>query len=171
MAKITILLGGVRSGKSDYAQKIASSYGDDVIYFVSGKPVDEEMSKRIEEHKYNRPKEWRTIEVDGGNLGKELSNNSFNGCYVLDCLTIHIANLMEKLSDKQIFEHIKKIINDAISVSGHLVVVSNEVGMGVVPPYPDGRRFRDLLGKSNQLFAESADEVYLMVAGLKTKLK
>ena len=138
---------------------------------MSGIPVDEEMAKRIEEHKSNRPASWQTIEIEEPDLDKELSRNSFNGCYVFDCLTVYIANMMEKLSDEQIFDHVKNIINNTKSVSGHLVVVSNEVGMGIVPPYPDGRRFRDLLGKSNQLLAESADEVYLMVAGLKTKLK
>lgn len=171
MAKITLLLGGVRSGKSDLAQQIASSYGNNVIYFVTARPVDDEMKQRIEKHRSSRPENWQTYEIEGPSIDRELLNRSFDGCYVLDCLTVYFANIMNGRSDDQIFKHVDNFIDKARNAEGHLVIVSNEVGMGVVPPYPDGRRYRDLLGKSNQMIAAAADDVYLLVAGIKTKIK
>lgn len=174
MAKITLLLGGVRSGKSSLAQEMATFYGDDVIYFVTARPSDEEMFARIEAHKFARPKNWRTFEINNIELIDIVDDyllHPFNGCYVLDCLTVYMANLMEKLDDEKIYEYLERLVDSFSKLRGHLVVVSNEVGMGVVPPYPDGRRFRDILGKANQMFAKAADEVFLLVAGIKTQLK
>lgn len=170
MARITLLLGGVKSGKSDHAQEIASSYGDDVIYYVTGKPVDAEMLARIKAHQVARPSNWKTVELNGTELLKRLNGDSFEGCYVLDCMTIYVANLM-LLDNSRIYEHLEQLAAALKKVEGHVVVVSNEVGMGVVPVSDDGRRYRDLLGNANQIFAKAADEVYLMVAGLKTRLK
>lgn len=174
MAKIVLLLGGVRSGKSSLAQEMASACGDDVIYFVTAKPFDEEMLVRIEAHRAVRPESWQTVEVDDMELADKIDGylqNPFNSCFVLDCLTIYMANLMEKLDDEKISKYLEKLIDSFSKLKGQLIIVSNEVGMGVVPPYPDGRRFRDLLGKANQMLAKAADEVFLLVAGIKTQLK
>lgn len=170
MAKITLLLGGVRSGKSDHAQEIACTYGDNVIYYVTGKPVDAEMSARIKAHQATRPSSWKTIELEETELVKRIVNDSFDGCYVLDCLTIYVANLMQ-LDDARIYRHLDDLAAAVKGADGHMVIVSNEVGMGVVPASYDGRRYRDLLGKANQVFAKAADEAFLMVAGLRTQLK
>ncbi|MEW6007769.1 MAG: bifunctional adenosylcobinamide kinase/adenosylcobinamide-phosphate guanylyltransferase [bacterium] len=166
MKKIFIT-GGARSGKSKYALEMAKEIGGEVTFVATCIPDDSEMRERIEEHKKMRPKEWHTIE-ESLNLPKAIAKIS-TPVIIVDCLTLWIANLMEAKMDvveasKDLFCALKKVRKTAI-------VVSNEVGSGIVPDNRLAREFRDMAGVVNQQMAQIADEVYLMVAGIPVKIK
>lgn len=172
MAKLVLLLGGVRSGKSRRAQEIAEGYGK-VTFIATAEASDEEMAERIECHRRQRPADWITLEADAN--AAALLEGHVKGSrhvFVLDCLTIYVAGLMEAGLDQEAVEkHMMGVLKTASRIPDGLVIVSNEVGWGVVPPYPQGRIYRDVLGRCNQLVAAEADEVFLMVAGLPIKIK
>ncbi len=169
MANLILILGGVRSGKSKFAEKLASS-GKKVAYIATAQVLDEEMRIKIENHKNNRPKEWLTLEAPH-NLKDVLSKlDKSVDMVVIDCLTVYVANLMGLEEDK-VFSEIKDMLKIIKDLNSKIIMVSNEVGMGVVPPYESGRKYRDMLGQANQIVAEAADEVYLMVAGIPVKVK
>lgn len=169
---ITLVLGGVRSGKSRYAEKLVSGAGT-VTYIATARAGDAEMTEKIRRHRTQRPKAWRTVE-EPLELSRALLENSRSSEYVLvDCLTIFAANLLE-LTQGDAGAMEKRIVGllDALDTAAcPIVLVSNEVGSGVVPPYPLGRAYRDLLGEINQRVAACADRVLLMVAGLPLVLK
>jgi len=190
---IYFLLGGARSGKSEYAEQFAASLSEKVAYLATAAITDEEMEKRVQQHKKRRPLSWRTFEIDGENIDlaqiKDIIKkiDSF-GCEVLliDCITnllfrlaykYDIENLelidnkLERIIENEItsfFDNLLKLLKSARFDS---IVVSNEVGFGIVPAYPFGRIFRDLMGVVNKKIAAAADEVYFFIAGLKQKLK
>ena len=176
MGKLTILLGGARSGKSTLAEKLAAQMSDRVLYVATAIPFDDEMEHRIENHKKQRPHSWKTIEIPSG-IGKALQAEiqSFD-VILLDCITLLVNNLfMEYSVDpddpdegriSQAITHEMDEIEALIKSSTvDWILVSNEVGMGLVPPYPIGRLYRDSLGWINQRLASLADEVYLLIAG------
>jgi len=177
MAKqIILLLGGARSGKSHYAQQLAGELGRKVLFVATGEALDEEMQTRIAEHKKDRPKTWQTLEITTG-VGKNIENQiGYAEVVVIDCITLLISNLLRGKPDYPRAEKLVKAeINELIDVMDKLdasfVIVSNEVGMGLVPGNKLGRVYRDLLGKANQLLAARATEVYLMVACLPVQVK
>jgi adenosylcobinamide kinase / adenosylcobinamide-phosphate guanylyltransferase len=177
-----LLTGGVRSGKSDYAEKLAKETGNPILFVATAVAFDEEMRKRIEAHKKSRPSSWRTLEVTE-DIAKQISIN-IGDCKVviLDCITVLTGNLLSKMIDvdnqrdhkvifKKIIEEIEGIIECMEKLNTSFIIVTNEVGMGVVPDNPMGRFYRDLLGKANQLLADRMDRVYLMVSGIPVKIK
>ncbi len=177
--KCILILGGARSGKSSFAQILAKEMGEDVLFVATAEPLDEEMRARIEEHKKGRPKSWQTLEIPL-NVGKEIAKRAEHfPIIILDCLTLFISNLLtregEELDSHSLEEVAMKEIGELIEcinkVDATFIVVSNEVGTGLVPNHKIGRAYRDILGKSNQLLAQLADEVYLMVAGIPMKIK
>ena len=177
MAKqIILLLGGARSGKSHYAQQLAGQLGGKVLFIATGEALDEEMQTRIAEHRKSRPVNWRTLEITTG-IGKEIEKQIGDAeVVVIDCITLLISNLLRSEPDYPEAEKIVKAeINELIDAMDRLdasfVIVSNEVGMGLVPDNKLGRIYRDLLGKANQLLASRATEVYLMVACLPVQVK
>lgn len=177
MAKqLTLLLGGARSGKSYYAQQLATKLGGNVLFVATGEALDEEMEARIAEHRKDRPQNWRTLEIPTG-VGKGIERQIGDAQVVLiDCLTLLISNLLRGEPDYPEAENrVIAEINELIAVMDRLdasfVIVSNEVGMGLVPETKLGRIYRDLLGKANQLLASHATEVYLMVACLPVQVK
>ena len=177
MAKqITLLLGGARSGKSHYAQQLAGELGSKVLFVATGEGLDEEMQARIAEHRKDRPKNWRTLEIPTG-IGKGIEKQIGDAEVVLiDCLTLLISNLLRgELAYLEAEKRVTAELNELIAVMDRLdasfVIVSNEVGMGLVPETKLGRIYRDLLGKANQLLASHATEVYLMVACLPVQIK
>lgn len=181
-----MLLGGARSGKSRLAQQIASKYAGSVLFVATGAPLDDEMRSRIEIHKKQRPPNWRTLEATQG-LGQAIKKELRRApadVVVIDCITLLVSNLLGEeseqdmiagshyeLLDNRVSSEIREIIDCIAAAHATFVVVSNEVGMGVVPMYASARAYRDLLGKANQMLAESAGVVYLMVAGLPWQLK
>ncbi|MBM4447455.1 MAG: bifunctional adenosylcobinamide kinase/adenosylcobinamide-phosphate guanylyltransferase [Chloroflexi bacterium] len=171
-----LLLGGARSGKSHYAQQLAMELGGKVLFVATGEALDEEMQTRIEEHKKDRPKSWRTLEIPTG-IGKEIEKQIGDAeVVIIDCLTLLVSNLLRDEPDyleaeKRVLSEINQLITTIDKLDASFVIVSNEVGMGLVPETKLGRIYRDLLGKANQLFASHATEVYLMVACLPVQVK
>jgi adenosylcobinamide kinase/adenosylcobinamide-phosphate guanylyltransferase len=169
---VTLVLGGVRSGKSSWAQELAAKAAR-VAYVATAQPVDREMVEKIRLHREARPNHWQTFE-EPLQLGQVLAQHA--GAFdvmLIDCLTIFVANLLERAeSDPDCIEqHIAAFLDALGGSPASVVLVSNEVGSGVVPPYPAGRRFRDALGELNQRVAAIADNVVLLVAGLPLALK
>jgi len=169
---VTLVLGGVRSGKSRYAQQLAEQ-ASRVVFVATAKSTDDEMRAKIERHREDRPKDWLTVE-EPLELAKVLAEHEMDSeVIVVDCLTIFAANLMEAVGeDNSAFESRVEALCAALKViQCNIVVVSNEVGSGVHPSHALGRRYRDLLGEINQRIARIADDVVLMVAGLPLALK
>jgi adenosylcobinamide kinase / adenosylcobinamide-phosphate guanylyltransferase len=169
---ITLVLGGVRSGKSRYAQQLAERESR-VIFVATAKDSDDEMHRKIERHRRERPAEWITVE-EPLELVQVLAQKARDcDVMVVDCLTVFAANLLETEGDDQnaIERRVDALCVALQSARCSVVLVSNEVGSGVVPAYPLGRRYRDLLGEINQSVARIADDVVLMVAGLPLALK
>jgi adenosylcobinamide kinase/adenosylcobinamide-phosphate guanylyltransferase len=169
---VTLVLGGVRSGKSRYAQQLAEQ-SRHVVFVATAKITDDEMRVKIDRHREERPKEWLTVE-EPLELAKELAQHDLDcEVIVVDCLTIFAANLLEAEGENgaAIEGRVEALCDALRAIRCSVVLVSNEVGSGVVPAYPLGRRYRDLLGEINQRVARVADDVVLMVAGLPLALK
>ncbi len=180
MPNITLLLGGARSGKSSYAVKLAENCDGHVVYLATGISCDEEMKRRIEKHKNDRPDSWETIEepLDVENALKKVSESA--DLVLLDCLGFWVSNLLlhyqsQGKEDSQIEDMVLTRILNMVSMAEEteleMIVVSNEVGMGIVPEGPLGRLFRDILGRANQTVAAHAHKALFFVAGLPIKLK
>lgn len=169
---LSLILGGARSGKSSYAEQLARESIRPVLYVATCRTqgIDDEMKVRITRHQQDRPAEWQTVEdrFDLPNLIGEFSNHTL----LLDCLTLWLGHQMDVLPDEAAILALLEQSWEALRSEGaHAIVVSNELGMGVVPQYPEVRAFRDLCGRANQLTARMADETTLMVAGLPWELK
>ena len=185
--KFILILGGARSGKSRFAQRLAEKLGTKVVFVATAEPLDEEMALRIEEHKRVRSKSWRTLEVRS-KVGQKLAGQIDNAEVVLlDCITLLVSNLLTSSChceqseaipeatttdpEKEVMAEIEDLIKCIDRYEGNFIVVSNEVGLGLVPENRLARVYRDLLGRANQLLAEHADEVYFMVSGIPVKIK
>ena len=176
---ITLILGGARSGKSSYAQQLAEEAGKPVTFLATAQALDEEMSARIQRHRAERPTAWETLEVPLGIAPhvKKIQSE----VVILDCITLLLSNLLmqfvkDDLVDEALFmQSIQKEIIDLLSTirasNQHWLIVSNEVGLGLVPPYQMGRVYRDGLGWANQRLTREADKVIFMVAGIPTAIK
>jgi len=169
---VTLVLGGVRSGKSRWAQGLAAR-AERVAYVATAQPRDAEMAEKIRRHREERPRHWQTFEAPL-ELGRVISEHAAAFDMILvDCLTVFVANLQgaTDADPTSVAQRIDDLLEAVRARSVPVVLVSNEVGCGVVPPYPSGRRFRDALGELNQRVAEIADDVVLLVAGLPLALK
>jgi adenosylcobinamide kinase/adenosylcobinamide-phosphate guanylyltransferase len=171
MNKITLILGGARSGKSSYALCLAKKHKK-VAFIATCQALDKEMRERIRLHKKARPKHWETFE-EPKELAKLIGklSNRFD-CILIDCLTLLVSNLV-LAGDKQerVFKKIKELLFILSKKRGKIILVSNEVGLGLVPANKLGRDFRDIAGKVNQLAAQQAGQVFFMAAGLPLKIK
>jgi adenosylcobinamide kinase/adenosylcobinamide-phosphate guanylyltransferase len=171
MGKISFVLGGARSGKSAYAQELAE--GKDPIAFIATcSPQDTEMKKRVKLHKQSRPAGWDTFE-EPKNIVPLLEKKC--GRYrviVIDCLTILISNLMaDKRNELFITNEINSILRVLKRVKAKSIIVSNEVGLGLVPMNKVAREFRDIAGRVNQITAKESDRVFFMVSGISRRIK
>ena len=165
---VTLVLGGVRSGKSHYAQQLGERAAR-VVFVATAQPGDDEMRRKVERHRSSRPKHWQTVE-EPLSLAEAIADHGPKcDLMIIDCLTLFAANLLEAKGDDQ--SSIDALCRALQSPPCSVVLVSNEVGSGVVPEYPSGRRFRDLLGEMNQSVARVASNVLLLVAGLPLVLK
>ena len=172
--KLVLILGGVRSGKSRYAQQLASDVGNRVLFLATAEAGDDEMKRRIARHKSSRPESWRTIEEQMDIAGVLRKNAARADAVIIDCVTVWLSNLMmhnEKLSEKEMTAVIDRLIDTYAQGEATYIIVSGEVGMGIVPEHPLGRIFRDYLGLANQRLAAKADRVVLMVVGIAMDLK
>lgn len=172
MKKFILILGGVRSGKSHYAVEVAKKTSKRVAFIATCTSPDAEMKERIKRHRASRPRHWKIFEA--GKDIKSIFANLEEGyeVIIIDCLGIWVSNLlMENLKDPQIFKILKEL-TQVISQSGFTtILVSNEVGCGIVPDNSLARRFRDIVGFANQMMAAAADEIFLMSAGIPLKIK
>ena len=167
--RMVLVTGGARSGKSKWAQERAQALGGDhVTVIAAAEPGDSEMEARIAAHKASRPKAWTTLEAPLG-AGSAIATATTD-VIVLECLTIVCANALTDGPERAEGE-LGAILDAASDREGTLIVVTNEVGLGVVPATRSGRAFRDILGTANRRFAARAEEVVLMVAGIPLELK
>jgi adenosylcobinamide kinase/adenosylcobinamide-phosphate guanylyltransferase len=179
MGKLTLILGGARSGKSSYAQSLAEKTGKSVTFIATAEALDDEMSTRIQKHRAERPPDWETLEIPLG-ISSHVEEIKTE-VVILDCMTLLVSNILmqfvkDDLVDEGPFEQaIKKEIDKLIASirtgKQEWIIISNEVGLGLVPPYQMGRIYRDWLGWANQQLARAADKVTLMVAGIPTVIK
>ena len=168
-AGIVLVLGGARSGKSVYAERLVAESRLEAVYVATATPGDPEMAERIAEHRRRRGAAWRTVEAPE-DLESTLASEAGEGRAVLvDCLTLWLSNLM--LAGADVERRGAMLAETARKVAGLRVFVSNEVGLGLVPETPLGRRFRDAQGRLNQAMAAAADHVVFMAAGLPLVLK
>ena len=169
---VTLVLGGVRSGKSRFALNLASRT-DSVTFVATARPLDDEMRRKIERHRRERPAEWSTRE-EPLKLDEAIAESEgASELIIIDCLTLFAANLLEAHSENQdaIWKSIDALCLALKKANRRVVLVSNEVGSGIVPAYAAGRLFRDVLGEINQRVAAIAGNVVLMVAGLPVWIK
>jgi len=173
MGQLALILGGARSGKSRFAQDLARQLGgDDVLFVATAEACDDEMSRRIDIHRQSRPAVWRTLEQprDTGRAIAEIATPP--RVILLDCLTLLVSNIVLQcdecvdLPEQRMRAEITDLLDVVKQQESTMIVVSGEVGMGLVPENRIGRLFRDLLGWANQLIAREATSTYLMVAGL-----
>jgi adenosylcobinamide kinase/adenosylcobinamide-phosphate guanylyltransferase len=157
------LLGGARSGKSAMAERLAIESGDPVIFIATGEPRDDEMAARILRHREDRPAAWQTVEAPIDLLAA-IRSTSGGDFLVVDCLTLWVSNLLERGMDAADINVAAEGVAQELS-QRQGVVVSNEVGLGLVPANALARAFRDVLGSVNVTFAGAADRAVLMVAG------
>ena len=165
--KLTLVLGGARSGKSRHAEGLIAALPPPWTYVATAEAGDEEMAARIKSHRERRGAQWRTIEAPR-ELAKALAACG-DGPVLVDCLTLWLSNLM--LAEANVEEETAQLEETLAATKGPLVLVANEVGSGIVPSHALGRRFRDMQGVLNQRIAARAERVILMVAGLPLALK
>lgn len=179
-SRLILVLGGARGGKSAYAQNRAHQIGGaEVLYIATAEPLDDEMRARIALHRAERPEGWRTLETPtlrAVALAREAGDAKV---VIVDCFTLLAGNAMSTAGDNPMLEaaeaavliEVEALLAGVEETGATWIVVSNEVGLGLVPSNPLGRAYRDALGRANQRIAAAADEVYLLVAGLPLRLK
>lgn len=170
--KIFFITGGARSGKSAFAEKLANSLSGKRAYLATAQALDAEMVARVEQHRKRRGSAWDTFEepLAAAELLKKLS--STHDIVLLDCLTLWLSNVMAHTDgDGAVLSRSDDLVSAIKDFSGACIVVSNEVGLGIVPDNPLARRFRDLAGLLNQKTAQVADEVYFSAAGIPVRIK
>ena len=171
---ITLILGGARSGKSSHALHLAEESGRAVTFVATAQALDEEMAQRVQKHRAERPDHWETLEIPFGvaSYVEQIKSD----VVILDCITLLVSNLVMQFVKGDLVEEepfmlaVRKEIDELAAKlrdqDRDWLIVSNEVGLGLVPPYQMGRVYRDALGWANQQLAHSADRVIFMVSGI-----
>ncbi len=175
---LTLILGGARSGKSRHAEQLAARHTH-ALYVATAEAWDEEMAERIANHKAQRPAHWRTLEAAHSVGAAITAHNQAADVVLLDCLTLLANNVIIALPDgageaaatAALMAEVDGLLAAYAASSAEWIIVSNEVGLGIVPAYPLGRIYRDALGRANQRLAAAADCVIFMVAGLPMQVK
>jgi adenosylcobinamide kinase / adenosylcobinamide-phosphate guanylyltransferase len=176
--QMTLILGGARSGKSGYAQSLLMAARQPVLLVATAEAGDAEMAERIAAHRLGRPADWITLEAPS-RVGPAIRTAPVTPYVLLDCMTLLASNVLmacpepvdEKLYMQKMEQELDELMAAYQSHAGEWLIVSNEVGLGLVPPYPLGRIYRDGLGKVNQKLARLADQVIFMVSGLPMTVK
>ncbi len=177
--QLTLILGGARSGKSSYAEQLAAAH-DEVLYAATAEAWDDEMRARIAAHRAQRPPAWRTVEAPrqiGAAIAAALTPATT--CVLVDCITLLASNAIlalpegsdDVVASAALNAEIDRLLEVYARSNAAWLLVSNEVGLGIVPAYPLGRVYRDALGRANQRLAAAADRVLFMVAGLPLTVK
>lgn len=177
MANTTLITGGASSGKSRFAEELAVRHGSPLTYLATAQAEDEEMNERIIRHRARRGDSWRTVEEQ---LAVPQTLARLDGsCRVilLDCVTLWLTNLLLSRESEEInltemiLGDVRRLTATLRGMETPVILVTNEVGMGIVPEYPLGRLFRDLAGQTNQILATTCDEVYTVISGIPLQLK
>ena len=178
-----LIIGGARGGKSHFAQEFALKLGKPVLFVATAEAGDEEMQHRIEEHQRTRPPTWSTLEVTTHVGSQILQGIGGMEVVIVDCITLLVSNIFGRCSnptselmdvsliEKEVMAEIDELVECINQAKASFIIVTNEVGTGLVPANRVGRLYRDLLGNTNQILAQRVDEVYLMVAGLPVLMK
>ena len=174
--RLTLVLGGARAGKSTYAQELASSGGGRVLFVATAEAGDADMETRIEAHRESRPAEWDTLEEPLDLVGALAPVADRYDTVLLDCLTLWVSNLLlrggeDEAAEADIPGEVGRLLEAYERGTASWIVVSNEVGLGVVAPTRLGRLYADELGRANQVVAAAADDVFFLAAGLPLNLK
>ena len=185
MSKIILVTGGARSGKSNFAESLCINQNNRTAYIATSVAFDEEMKNRVKKHQESRPKEWKTYEIykDIYSIVETLDKN--HDTVIMDCVTLMVNNLMftygidvdkatsEELDELEnyIREQIIKLLEAVKKTNLYFVIVSNEIGMGIVPENKLARIYGDFVGRANQLISKYSDEVYFVVSGIPMKVK
>jgi len=172
---LTLILGGARSGKSAYALAQVGAAAGPVVFVATAEPLDEEMRERIARHRAERPAAWRTLEAPRG-AGEAIRRAAGDaGAVLIDCLTLLVSNAIISADERSAAAAAEREVEGILAAykesEASWIVVSNEVGLGLVPAAPLGRSFRDALGRANQRLAAAADRVVLLVAGIPMRVK
>ncbi|MEW9077924.1 bifunctional adenosylcobinamide kinase/adenosylcobinamide-phosphate guanylyltransferase [Terrisporobacter glycolicus] len=185
MSNIILVTGGARSGKSSFAESLCIKQNNKTAYIATSVAFDDEMKNRVKKHQESRPKDWKTYEIykDIYSIVEELDKN--HDTVIMDCVTLMVNNLMfthgievdeassEELNELEnyIREQINKLLEAVKKANLYFVIVTNEIGMGIVPENKLSRIYGDFVGRVNQLIANYSDEVYFVVSGIPMKVK
>ena len=183
ISQLTLITGGARSGKSRFAELLAAHAKRPVIYIATAQILDKEMALRVKKHQKQRPSNWRLIEEPLNIHDTLMQLKDEDGIILLDCVTLWLTNLLlagyvpddhDRFNDTlepQILKSVQSVALLARDIKPQVIFVSNEVGQGIVPENPMARAYRDLAGRGNQILAHSADQVYMVVAGIPMEIK
>ncbi|MBI1921374.1 MAG: bifunctional adenosylcobinamide kinase/adenosylcobinamide-phosphate guanylyltransferase [Geobacter sp.] len=172
MSKVIFITGGARSGKSRLAEELALSYGAPLGYVATGSAGDGEMAERIARHRARRGSDWQTMEEPLALQEVITGHDGYFNLMLVDCITLWLTNLLLQREDASgALAAVRSLTESFSSLVTPLILVSNEVGMGIVPDNRLARTFRDLAGEANELLAKAADEVYVLFSGMPLKLK
>ena len=177
-----LIIGGARSGKSGFAQELALKLGEPVLFVATATAGDEEMAERIAQHRKARPATWSTLEATTGIGDKICGQLGQAEVVIVDCITLLVNNIFSRYDqqgeqinasqvEEEITAEIEELIKSVKRIDALFIIVTNELGTGLVPPSKVARLYRDLLGKANQKLAEVSEEVYLLVAGIPVRIK
>ncbi|MBM7854486.1 adenosylcobinamide kinase/adenosylcobinamide-phosphate guanylyltransferase [Desulfohalotomaculum tongense] len=180
--KLILVLGGAKSGKSRFAEKLAVNISSDVTYVATAAVLDDEMARKVALHRASRPQHWQTIEETTNLVDVIKEHGSRTDVILIDCLTLWLSNLLLDANntasgiswaDKESFilSEVKKLASATVETRAAIIVVANEVSLGLIPDNRLGRAFREVAGLANQVIADYADEVYLIVAGIPMEIK
>jgi adenosylcobinamide kinase / adenosylcobinamide-phosphate guanylyltransferase len=168
---VTVLLGGARSGKSSTALRLAAEHNLPVVFIATATAGDDDMETRIKRHQAERPKDWSTIE-EPLDLAMAITRTPAEAVVIVDCLTLWVTNLlMLNRTEDEIVDAARRAVDVLVGRTGHSIVVTNEVGLGLVPTTQLGRTFRDALGRVNTLFVAPATTALFLVAGRTLRLE
>ena len=173
MGRLTLITGGARSGKSSVAESMAAAVGGKVCYVATAEGLDDEMRERILRHVERRPPEWTTVEAPRALPEALTEAGRSHDCVIVDCLTVYISNCLADgtAPDDEVIEEAELVAETAREVPAEVVIITNEVGSGIVPANALARRFRDLQGVANQILATEADRVVHVTCGIPRFLK
>ncbi|MDO9462291.1 MAG: bifunctional adenosylcobinamide kinase/adenosylcobinamide-phosphate guanylyltransferase [Deltaproteobacteria bacterium] len=172
MKKTILITGGCRSGKSRFALDYANRHFTNRLYLATGQALDEEMKERIRNHRKERSQDWRTVEEPLNIAGAIEQEAAKAGVILIDCVTLWVSNMLfQNMPEEEIMRSVGALAEKIHKPLCSFILVTNEVGAGIVPENRLARRFRDLAGMANQKLAACADEVYWLVSGIPIKIK